>query len=62
MYAVPKGSQTRIGLASFFGTWVAQHLNSFRPSLSPADPPIFFGLTLNSIPKMYSLTLCNHPI
>jgi hypothetical protein len=30
----PKGSQTRMGLASLFGTWMAQHLNPFQQCLS----------------------------
>ncbi len=30
----PKGSQTHMGLASLFGTWTAQHLNSFRQCLA----------------------------
>ena len=30
----PKGSRTRRGLASLFGTWTAQHLNPFRQCLS----------------------------
>jgi transposase len=30
----PKGSQTRMGLASLFGTWTAQHLNPFQQCLS----------------------------
>lgn len=29
----PKGSQTRMGLASLFGTWMAQHLNPFSQCL-----------------------------
>jgi transposase len=29
-----KGSQTRIGLASLFGTWMAQHLNPFHQCLA----------------------------
>lgn len=29
-----KGSQTRMGLASLFGTWTAQHLNPFRQCLA----------------------------
>jgi len=29
----PKGSETRMGLASLFGTWTAQHLNPFRQCL-----------------------------
>jgi transposase len=30
----PKGSQTRMGLASLFGTWIAQGLNPFRQCLA----------------------------
>ena len=30
----PKGSQTRMGLASLFGTWMAQHLNPFQQCLT----------------------------
>jgi transposase len=30
----PKGSQTRMGLASLFGTWVAQQLNPFHQCLA----------------------------
>src|SRR6266487_190241 len=30
----PKGSQTRMGLASLFGTWMAQHLNPFLRCLA----------------------------
>ena len=30
----PKGSQTRMGLASLFGTWMAQHLNPFSQCLA----------------------------
>ena len=30
----PKGSQTHIGLASLFGTWMAQHLNPFHQCLA----------------------------
>jgi transposase len=30
----PKGSETRMGLASLFGTWMAQHLNPFRQCLA----------------------------
>jgi transposase len=30
----PKGSQTRMGLASLFGTWVAQQLNPFYQCLA----------------------------
>ena len=29
----PKGSQTRMGLASLFGTWMAQHQNPFHQCL-----------------------------
>ena len=30
----PKGSQTRMGLASLFGSWMAQHLNPFSQCLA----------------------------
>ncbi len=30
----PNGSETRMGLASLFGTWMAQHLNPFRQCLA----------------------------
>ena len=30
----PKGSRTRMGLASLFGTWMAQHLNPFSQCLA----------------------------
>jgi hypothetical protein len=30
----PKGSETRMGLASLFGTWIAQHLNPFQQCLA----------------------------
>jgi len=30
----PKGSETRMGLASLFGTWMAQHLNPFQQCLA----------------------------
>ena len=30
----PKGSTTRMGLASLFGTWMAQHLNPFQQCLA----------------------------
>ena len=30
----PKGSKTRMGLASLFGTWIAQHLNPFQQCLA----------------------------
>lgn len=30
----PKGSATRMGLASLFGTWMAQHLNPFQHCLT----------------------------
>jgi len=30
----PRGSETRMGLASLFGTWTAQHLNLFRRCLA----------------------------
>jgi len=30
----PRGSETRMGLASLFGTWMAQHLNPFQQCLA----------------------------
>jgi hypothetical protein len=30
----PKGSDTRMGLASLFGTWMARHLNPFHQCLA----------------------------
>ena len=30
----PKGAKTRMGLASLFGTWMAQHLNPFHQCLA----------------------------
>ncbi|GAC1640839.1 MAG: hypothetical protein NVS4B9_33330 [Ktedonobacteraceae bacterium] len=30
----PKGSETRMGLATLFGTWMAQHLNPFHQCLA----------------------------
>ncbi len=30
----PKGSETRMGLANLFGTWMAQHLNPFQQCLA----------------------------
>jgi|SRR5450755_507810 transposase len=30
----PQGSETRMGLASLFGTWIAQHLNPFHQCLA----------------------------
>ena len=35
----PKGSDTRMGLASLFGTWMAQRLNPFRQCLALLTPP-----------------------
>ena len=35
----PKGSQTRMGLASLFGTWMAQGLNSFSQCLALLTQP-----------------------
>ena len=39
----PKGSQTRMGLASLFGTWMAQHLNPFRQCLAFLSSPSSLG-------------------
>lgn len=39
----PKGSQTRMGLASLFGTWVAQRLNPFRQCLILLTSPSSLG-------------------
>lgn len=39
----PKGSQTRMGLASLFGTWVAQQLNPFRQCLALLTTPSSLG-------------------
>jgi transposase len=39
----PKGSQTRLGLASLFGTWMAQHLNPFYQCLATLTPKSSFG-------------------
>ncbi|GHO72452.1 transposase [Ktedonobacter sp. SOSP1-85] len=36
----PKGSQTRMGLASLFGTWVAQGLNPFSQCLALLTQPV----------------------
>jgi transposase len=35
----PTGSQTRLGLASVFGTWAARHLNPFRECLAALQRP-----------------------
>jgi hypothetical protein len=35
----PKGSQTRMGLASLFGTWIAQGLNPFHQCLALLSTP-----------------------
>jgi transposase len=35
----PSGSQTRLGLASLFGTWAARHLNPFRECLAALQRP-----------------------
>ena len=37
----PKGSSTRMGLASLFGTWMAQGLNPFQPVSRSAVLSIF---------------------
>src|SRR5437764_2752064 len=39
----PKGSQTRMGLASLFGTWIAQHLNPFHQCLAFLSSPPSLG-------------------
>ena len=39
----PKGSATRMGLASLFGTWTAQHLNPFRQCLALLTSPSSLG-------------------
>jgi transposase len=39
----PQGSQTRMGLASLFGTWMAQHLNPFRQRLALLTSPSSLG-------------------
>jgi transposase len=39
----PKGSETRMGLASLFGTWVAQQLNPFRQCLALLTSPSSLG-------------------
>jgi transposase len=39
----PKGSETRMGLASLFGTWTAQHLNPFRQCLALLTSPSSLG-------------------
>lgn len=39
----PKGSETRMGLASLFGTWVAQHLNPFHQCLAALTLPPSLG-------------------
>lgn len=39
----PKGSDTRMGLASLFGTWTAQHLNPFRQCLALLSSPSSLG-------------------
>lgn len=39
----PKGSQTRMGLASLFGTWMAQGLNPFSQCLSLLTQPNALG-------------------
>lgn len=40
----PQGSETRMGLASLFGTWMAQHLNPFRQCLALLTSPSSLGL------------------
>jgi hypothetical protein len=39
----PKGSQTRMGLASLFGTWLAQGLNPFHQCLALLTSPSSLG-------------------
>lgn len=39
----PKGSDTRMGLASLFGTWMAQHLNPFSQCLATLTLPSSLG-------------------
>lgn len=39
----PKGSATRMGLASLFGTWMAQRLNPFRQCLALLSSPSALG-------------------
>lgn len=39
----PKGSATRMGLASLFGTWMAQHLNPFHQCLALLTLPTSLG-------------------
>ena len=39
----PKGSQTRMALASLFGTWMAQHLNPFQQCLAFLTSPSSLG-------------------
>jgi transposase len=39
----PKGSQTRMGLASLFGTWMAQRLNPFHQCLATLTPKSSLG-------------------
>jgi transposase len=39
----PKGSETRMGLTSLFGTWTAQHLNPFRQCLALLTSPSSLG-------------------
>jgi hypothetical protein len=39
----PKGSETRMGLASLFGTWMAQHLNPFHQCLALLTSPSSLG-------------------
>jgi hypothetical protein len=39
----PKGSQTRMGLSSLFGTWLAQGLNPFHQCLALLTSPSSLG-------------------
>jgi hypothetical protein len=39
----PKGSDTRMGLASLFGTWMTQHLNPFGQCLALLTSPSSLG-------------------
>ena len=39
----PRGSETRMGLSSLFGTWTAQQLNPFRQCLALLTSPSSLG-------------------
>ncbi|WP_157508038.1 hypothetical protein [Ktedonobacter racemifer] len=45
-----------MGLASLFGTWMAQQPQSFSAVLGVAFLSIFLGLSLNSIRQIQQLT------